>query len=145
MVRSVGLAALAYKVLSHTADTGVEATAPSLAGLIDELATAMFELIAHVTPCPQEVSVEVEVNAPTPEDLVLEVLSEFLYESEAQDLMLCGFETTMLAPTHARVTAGGVDILRIEVTGPPIKAVTYHRLLVEEREDDWRARVYFDV
>lgn len=136
---------MAYKFLSHTADTGIEATAPSVAGLVDEVATAMFELIARVAPCPQAVSVEVEVSAPTLEDLVVEVLSELLYEAEAQDLILCGFETTMLSPTHARVTAGGVDVFAVEVVGPPIKAVTYHGLVVEERDGEWRARVYLDV
>lgn len=84
-----------YKVLSQTADTGIEATAASISGLIAELATGMFELMAPVTPCPHDIPIEVEVNAPTLEDLVVELLSELLYESEAQDLILCGFETTI--------------------------------------------------
>jgi SHS2 domain-containing protein len=136
---------MAYEVLSHTADTGIEATAPSVSALIDELATGMFELMATVAPCPNDVGVEVEVTAPTLEDLVVGLLSELLYESEVQDLALCGFETTMLGPTHARINARGVDISGVEVTGPPIKAVTYHAVVVDRREGDWLGRVYFDV
>jgi SHS2 domain-containing protein len=105
----------------------------------------MFALMAPVDPCPHEITVEVEVGAATREDLVIELLSELLYESEAQNLMLCGFETTMLGPTHARVVAGGVDMSQVEPTGPPIKAVTYHAVVVEQREEDWLGRVYFDV
>jgi SHS2 domain-containing protein len=33
----------------------------------------------------------------------------------------------------------------VEPTGPPIKAVTYHAVVVEQREEDWLGRVYFDV
>jgi SHS2 domain-containing protein len=76
---------------------------------------------------------------------VVELLSELLYESEVQDLVLCEFETTMLGPTHARVAARGVDISEVDVTGPPIKAVTYHAVAVAQRENDWLGRVYFDV
>ena len=136
-----------YKVLSHTADTGIEATAPSISTLIDELATGMFDLMATEAPCPPDVGVEVEVEvvAPTLEDLVVELLSELLYESEVQDLVLCEFETTMLGPTHARINARGVDISGVEVTGPPIKAVTYHAVVVDRRGENWLGRVYFDV
>ena len=134
-----------YKVLSHTADTGIEATAPSISALIDELATGMFELMTTVAPGAHAVGVEVEVKAPTLEDLVIELLSELLYESEVQDLALCEFETTMLGPTRARINARGVYISEAEVTGPPIKAVTYHAVVVDRREDEWLGRVYFDV
>ena len=134
-----------YEILSHTADAGIEATAASLSGLIAELATGMFDLMAAVAPCPHDVVVEVKVNAPTLEDLVVELLSELLYESETQDLILCGFETTMLGATHARIACGGADIGEAEVTGPPIKAVTYHDVVVDQREEDWLGRVYFDV
>ncbi|MEX0795488.1 MAG: archease [Acidimicrobiia bacterium] len=134
-----------YEVLSHTADTGIEATAPSISALIEVLATGMFDLMATVAPGPHDVAIEVEVVAPTLEDLVVELLSELLYESEVQDLVLCEFETTMLGPTHARINARGVDISGVEVTGPPIKAVTYHAVVVDRREEDWLGRVYFDV
>lgn len=139
------MAVLAYRVLSHTADTGIEATAGGISGLLEELATGMFGLMAQVAPCPDDVAVEVEVDAASLEDLVVDVLSDLLYESEANDLLLCKFEATMLAPAHARVTAGGIDMSRLEITGPPIKAVTYHDVAVEQRGEDWWARVYFDV
>jgi SHS2 domain-containing protein len=33
----------------------------------------------------------------------------------------------------------------VELTGPPIKAVTYHQLQVAETDEGWSATVYFDV
>lgn len=60
-----------YKVLSHTADTGIEATAPSISALIDELATGMFELMTTVAPGAHAVGVEVEVKARAPANATL--------------------------------------------------------------------------
>lgn len=134
-----------YEILSHTADTGIEATAPTCAGLIDELATGMFELMARVDPCPPTGGIEVEVNASTLEDLVVDLLSELLYESETRDMILCGFATTLEQPTRARTTASGVSVSEIASTGPAVKAVTYHDVTVEQRADHWFGRVYFDV
>jgi SHS2 domain-containing protein len=134
-----------YQILSHTADTGVEATAASCAQLINELATGMFALIGHVDPCPSGHTVEIEVEAPTLDDLIVEVLAELLYESEVNDLLLCGFETTLVGPTRVRIAANGVPYADVEVVGPPIKAVTYHGVEVENQADQWYAKVFFDV
>jgi len=139
------MSVLPYEILSHTADTGIEATAPSLAGLIDELATGMFQLMGKVEPCPSDDTIEVELAAPTPEDLVVEILSELLYVSEVEDMVLCGFHTTMAGPATAHVTAGGAPTSHVDVTGPPIKGVTYYDITVGRRGAGWFGRVYFDV
>ena len=41
-----------YEVLSHTADSGIEATADTLPELIGVLATGMFDLMAPAAPGP---------------------------------------------------------------------------------------------
>lgn len=143
--RRHSLTCVPYVVLSHTADTGIEATASSLPELIAVLATGMFDLMSPVADCPHGVVVEVEASSGSMEELVVDLLSELLYESETRDLVLCGFEATMLGPTHARISTGGIDIASAQVTGPPIKAVTYHAVVVDRRDDGWFARVYFDV
>lgn len=133
-----------YEILEHTADTGIEARTSTFAGLIGELATGMFALMAVVDPCPETGLIEVEVEGGTAEDLVVDVLSELLYRSEVEDLVLCGFETRV-AGDSIHVTAGGAPIANVDVTGSAIKAVTYHDLVVEERDGGWFGRVYFDV
>jgi SHS2 domain-containing protein len=44
-----------------------------------------------------------------------------------------------------KVQAGGLLVDAVEPIGPPIKAVTYHELVVEQRDGVWYGRVYFDV
>ncbi len=134
-----------WSPLPHTADTGIEATAPGLTGLIAELASGMFELMAVVDPCPDSTVLATTVSASTDEDLVVDCLSEILFLSETEDLHFCRFDVEEAGESTVDVRMHGVPTPEIEATGPPIKAVTYHQLEVAEREDGWYGRVYFDV
>ncbi|MBP1632769.1 MAG: Archease protein family, partial [Acidobacteria bacterium] len=42
-------------------------------------------------------------------------------------------------------TAWGGPSSGLELRGPPVKAVTYHDLAVEQESGGWRVRVIFDV
>lgn len=137
---------MGHRILSHTADTGIEATADSLPALITELMQAMFGLIAELPPAAAQRWVAFDVGAATVEDLLVDTLSELLYRSEVEDLVFCDYRVEV-DPERltAGVEAGGVTIADVTVEGPPIKAVTYHGLIVERRESGWFGRVYFDV
>lgn len=133
-------------VLPHTADTGIEATAGSVGALIEELARGMFGLIAPMPPVRAERWVTARIESPTLADLVVDTLSALLYHSEVEDLVFCDFRVDLDSDgLGASVQAGGVPILSVEPSGPPIKAVTYHGLIVEEGDGGWHGRVYFDV
>lgn len=134
-----------HTTLSHTADTGIEATAPTLIALVGELAAGMFELMAPIDPCPGDAEVTATVEASTVDDLVVDSLSELLYLAEAGDLHLCRFEVEAEGESTLRIRAGGAPTPNAEPTGPPIKAVTYHQLEVSQSDDGWYGRVYFDV
>lgn len=133
-----------HRVLPHTADTGIEATAGTLPELLAELLAAMFALMADTDRLGPSRWIETAVEADTVTDLVVDTLSEALYRSEVEDLMLCAFEVEA-EPGRATVRLGGVPMGEAEPTGASIKAVTYHALAVEERPDGWYGRVYFDV
>jgi SHS2 domain-containing protein len=137
---------MAYRVLSHTADTGIEATGHTLAELIEVLSQGMFELMARSDVSSDRRWLTLRVDAPTIEDLVVDILSELLFRSETEDLLFCEFRVTLEPGVPAAtVEAVGVPIHEGEPTGPPIKAVTYHDLVVEQQESQWYGRVYFDV
>jgi SHS2 domain-containing protein len=134
-----------YSILSHTADTGLAATAPSLSELIGDLADGMFALMASALPAEPRSSVEIHVVASSVEDLVIDVLSELLYRSEVDDVIFTDFSVEVGRGLDTRIVAQAVDLASSEPTGPPIKAVTYHDLSVVETNDGWEAVVYFDV
>lgn len=133
-----------YEILSHTADTGIEATGASFPDLVRELAAGMFGLIA-APQAPEGPEIEVEVSGADPEDLVVDVLSELLYQSEVEDLNFVDFQVELLGDQRLRVRAHGIPLSQVELTGPPIKAVTYHDVTIRETDEGWYGRVYFDV
>lgn len=137
---------MAHRVLAHTADTGIEVTAGSLPAAFAEMLEATFGLLADLDGAEAASTTTVEVESHTLEDLLVDVLSEFLYRSEVEDVVFCDFEVTVGAePPRATVHAGLLPLRRDEAEGAAIKAVTYHELALEERDDGWYARVYFDV
>lgn len=137
---------MARASLDHMADTGLEATADDLPHLIEELANGMFELMAEVAPSPEgSKRVTTAVEAPSIEDLVVDSLSELLYLSETEGLHFCRIEVSLTGDRTVQIQATGIPTGEVELTGPPIKAVTYHQLEVSETDDGWSATVYFDV
>lgn len=134
-----------FEVLDHTADTGISATADTLEELVETMAEGMFSLMATVSPCATDHTVDFEVSAASGEDLVFECLSELLYLAEVENVMFCDFQVRSRGVRALAVSASGVAVDQIELTGPPIKAVTYHEIEAVESDGVWRGRVYFDV
>jgi SHS2 domain-containing protein len=131
--------------LSHTADVGIEAVAPSLAGLLETLAAGMFSLMVDPLPAPSRECFEIDVESISKEELVVDVLSELLALAETEDLLLSDFRAEVKGETIARVIASGAAASGVELTGAPVKAVTYHDLAVATTGEGWYGRVYFDV
>jgi SHS2 domain-containing protein len=133
---------VAYRILEHTADIGIEAVAPDLPALFSEAVRATAAVILDADPPVADGRTPVSVATDDLGALLAEVLSEALWH----------FESTGALPVAAELdvsgtTAAGTFRTRVDVTvgGPAIKAVTYHQLSVEPAVDGWRARVFFDV
>lgn len=136
-----------YRVLSHTADTGIEATAESFEAVVAAMAVGMFDLmydLANVTPS-SEVVASIALDDDLTETMV-DALSEVLYLAEAEDLLFTHVTVTRSGDAKLRITAAAAPTVEVELRGPPVKAVTYHCVAVEEIEPGrWMARVYFDT
>ncbi len=136
-----------YRILDHTADTGIEAEADSLSELLEALAYGMFDLtwdMEAIARRPATGSVEFTVSSPAADELTVDLLSELLYRSEAGSTAIRAVSVDA-TPTGAKVTAETCSVSDVELCGPPIKAVTYHDLRVERADGSWRGRVIFDV
>ena len=133
-----------YETVVHTADTGIETRGNTLAEAIGNAAFAMFDLMYDLSSVPATMPVSFESTADSPPDLLVEVLSELLLRSEADDVVFSEFRVHE-AGLCAIVQAAGATAVGRELRGPPIKAVTYHRLRCEPAGDDWEIQVIFDV
>ena len=134
-----------YEVLSHTADTGIVAYGESLAEAFANAAFGMFDLVLDLSEVPAVEECRVEVQAETAGELLVAWLSALLAEAEIRGLAFSSFRVDSLSGGRLAGTAAGAPSAGRELRGPPVKAVTYHDLVVEEAPGGWRARVIFDV
>ena len=131
-----------YRILSHTADIGIEATAADIPTLFSEAVRACAAVILDATPPEPVASVPVAVEADDVAALLAALLGEALWTFESTGRLPVAAELEVSSTTAAG-TLGVVD--DVTVGGPAIKAVTYHQLLVERAGAHWRAQVFFDV
>lgn len=133
---------MAFRILEHTADVGIEATAPDLPALFGEAVRATAAVVLDQEPPPGGARVGVSAEADDLAALLAAVLGEALWTFESSGRLPVGAEL------EVSETAAAGTFLVVEspkAGGPAIKAVTYHQLAVERVAEGWRARVYFDV
>lgn len=134
-----------YEVLSHTADTGVLVRGDTETELFENAAFAMFDLMYGIAGRDGAQSIVIEVASTTIEELLVDWLSDLLFEAETRDLAFCRFEVEAIGDGRVKGRASGFPSAELELVGPPIKAVTYHGLAIEELPEGLSAQVVFDV
>lgn len=135
-----------FEVLEHTADVGLRVRASELHLLFAEAARGLFSLMV-VRPAAVEACQTLEITLPAAaaDDLLVDWLSELLFVFESQRLVLTKFQVGVdRRGLHAVVHGAPLDLRQHEV-GYEIKAVTYHRLCVEHRDEGWVAELYLDL
>ena len=134
-----------YEILDHTADTGIRAYGVTELELFENAAWGMFDLMFDLTSLKPQRDVPVVAAGDSLEELLVNWLSELLYQAETLGLALCYFTVDRLETGGMQGSAGGTPASTTELRGPPIKAVTYHDLAVVETPNTWWARIIFDV
>ena len=136
----------AYRLIEHTADAGIEVTAPDAQTLFIEAGLALCDLLATAEgPCDGLVY-EIRLDGADWTDLMINWLRELLYLFNGQELLARKITITQLHPTQieARLLCDRVDRRR-HVPGHEIKAVTYHQARVTAGAESWLAQVIFDL
>jgi SHS2 domain-containing protein len=133
---------MAYRILDHTADVGIEATAPDLPGLFSEAVRGMAAVILAADPPPPAAREPVAAEADDLAALLVAVLDEALFRFETTGRLPVGAE---LEVSDRRAEGSFGLVTPRAPDGPQIKAVTYHQLEVARGPEGWRARVFFDV
>ena len=135
-----------YHLIAHTADIGLEASAPTLAGLFVAAAEGFKDLVYGDTPVRMTVRHAVCLEADDVAGLMVVWLNELLYLGESGRLVPANFTIDALDGQNLSATIGGEPFAPGRHTIERIaKAVTYHQLVVEERDGGWYARVYIDL
>jgi protein archease len=135
-------------LLDHTADAGIEVEAPSLDACLARAAAGLFAMMFvppdRLDPSSQR-TVEVVLEAASPEELMVSWLQELLYRSEVEDVFFLRFEVETDGRRLNGLAAGVPITQDLEPAGPGVKGVTRHGLQVDRSGEGWQARVIFDV
>jgi SHS2 domain-containing protein len=130
----------------HTADECIQVKGASFAEVFERTAWGMTTLLYDpqtVRPVDTEV---VKVEADDREALLVRWLSEINRLHQVRHRVYGRFSVTKISDTalDGEIAGEAVNKRRHAVFGE-IKAVTFHRLKIEERDGVWVAQVLFDV
>lgn len=132
---------IGHREVEHTADWELEVWAPNMAALLEEAARGMFELMNIELANGPRQRHRIVLDAGDREQLLVEFLDELLYLGESEEIG-CDRYRLAVEGTHLEAMVEGVPIV---AHGKEVKAVTYHRLEIEETEDGLETRIVFDV
>lgn len=133
-----------YKLIEHTADTGLIAYGNSLAEAFGNAAYGMFSIIAELDRVRETETRRFEVSSNDLEGLLFEWLNRLLYYFDVDMLLFKRFEISILPENRLKAICYGekYDPLRHRLkTG--VKSATYHMLKVDDIKNE--VRVIFDV
>jgi SHS2 domain-containing protein len=135
-----------FRLLAHTADIGLEATAPTVEELFVVAARGLKNLMFGDSPTIATLHCEVALEAGDTAELLVAWLNEILVFSETTHAVPASFQIHDFKNCSLTATLAGepFDPSRHAVERIA-KAVTYHQLVVEERAGGWYARVYIDL
>jgi SHS2 domain-containing protein len=132
--------------LAHTADIGLEVRADSRELLFTAAARGLTRMLFGASPANASLRREVVLEAADSAELLVAWLNEVLVFCEMAHAVPASFLVHQLTGCRLVASIGGepFDPAR-HVVERTAKAVTYHKLVVEERGSGWYARVYIDL
>ena len=140
---------MAYRLIEHTADLGIEAAADSLEGLFRQCLTALTDCLTRVQQVESQASWTVRLEAPDLGRLLVEFLEEAIYRYETDGVVFADAEVSIRQDGDTwqleSVLLGEAFDLDRHGLGTLVKGVTFHQLRVEKRGAEWTARVIFDI
>ncbi len=139
-----------YRIIAHTADTGLEVEAASLEELYQEAAKGWKELVLENAPTQPVDWKHIQLSASDREDLLVQWLSELNFLLTVRFWVL-----HEVAAIHIHPQAGGWQ-LQAKISGEPfdnkrhhihfeIKAITYHQLRIRQENGRYHTRIIFDI
>lgn len=135
-----------FRILEHTADVGFEAFGSTLPEVFENSARALFHLIVEPESVVPSLEVRIEVQGAGLPDLLVNWLSEILYQHDAEGWLFRDFRVESLDDHAVLGIALGekIDPARHQ-TILMVKAITYHQLSLQQTAGGWRAQVYVDI
>ena len=135
---------MSFEELEHTADIRVRVKSATLNELFSEAARALMT-IAYGSITPGYIRRHIELESDDTISLVQEFLSELLFISEVDDLVISGAEVRIEA-NHLSADLTGEPFSRMKhLGGREVKGISYSDLSISRERDSYILEVIFDV
>lgn len=136
---------MAYKIIEHTADIGINAFGDDLEEAFQESAEGMFSIITDLDKVEPEEDFDIDLKSEEWDELLVDFLSELIYIHEVRDVVLSEFTVDLRSnekkELRAKVKGEKIDLDKHRFF-TEIKAVSYHDILVDPEGE---VKVIFDV
>ncbi len=138
-----------YKFIEHTADIAVAVSGDSPEELFTASAEAFASSIAGNIVLPETATHDLTINAATYEELLVEFLNELNYLAEVKKLIFTGSERVAISEKdNIFELAARIKLHKLEpgyVLDNEIKAITYHQMKIEYKNNLYSTRIVFDI
>ncbi len=138
-----------FRFFDHTADVGLELSAPTLSALFEEAALALTAVLSRSGRVEPRRQVSVSLTAPSIDQLLVDWLAELLGRFDIERWVTGVVEVTVdrgdKRCSLLALVAGEALDLRRHPGVLPVKGITYHRLSVQQTAAGWCATVVLDV
>ena len=133
-----------YRYLDHTADLGIEVHGPTLEALFTNIGIAIFETQLSGVLRDKE-TMNIELSSESYEELFVDWCRELLYNFSVKGFIPKKYRIFIKGfSLQAELHGDRLDLKR-HLIRTEIKNVTYHDLEIGKVDDQYRARVIFDV
>ncbi|MBU4377140.1 MAG: archease [Candidatus Omnitrophica bacterium] len=135
-----------FEITDHTADIAIKVYGNTLKELFENAALGMFTIIADLEGIKSSAEIEVKLEAPDEEELLIEWLEELLYNFYTKNIIFSEFNIgeltgkNLTAKVKGRFIGENRNRLKAE-----IKAATRHELKIIKNGERYEAQVIFDV
>lgn len=135
-----------YELINHTADVAIKAYGKTLSEAFENAAKGMFDIITNNSEIENIGQYDIELQADSLEQLLVDWLSELLFLNSAHNIVFGFFKVELdekKSKLSAKVFGEKFDLSRHKI-GTEIKAVTYHMLEVNNKKPIF-VQVLFDI
>ena len=141
---------LRYKLLPHMSDAYVEVQAPTLAGVFEEAAFAMFDVMTDPTAIERSFVDRFEVTSHDEISLFHDWLEQLLLKFDLDGKVYSIFHVEKIEAQNGNLSLvaesqGGLFERGRHPAKVEIKAVTYHRMEVRSTRKGYVARYILDL
>ena len=135
---------MSFEELEHTADIRIRVRGATLEDLFSEAARALMAII-YKNISPGNIRRHIEVDADDTISLIQEFLSEILFVSEVEEMVITGADIH-LAGNHLTANLTGEPFSTMKhCGGREVKGISYSDLTIRHEEDSYILEVIFDV